>query len=153
PSSGPRGTLRSAPGSHLPADTSGLFIVIAGHLSAGEARQLATARRASGPAMVLLLAVSTWAAERPGAAVTGETDEASSILTAAGWRVATVTADTPLSVAWDMLNRSHMARGGPSATGPAGRAGPATGPDLDGGAQGGNGAPAASTATPPAEAV
>ncbi len=134
---------------HLPADTSGLFIVVAGHLSAGEARQLATTRQASGPAMALLLAVSTWAAERPGAAVTGETDEASRILTAAGWRVATVTADTPLSVAWDMLNRSHMARGGPGATGPAG---PATGPDPDGGAQGGNGAPPASTATPPAEA-
>ena len=50
----------------LPADTSGLFIVVAGHLSAGEARHLATARRASGPAMALLLAVSTWAAERPG---------------------------------------------------------------------------------------
>src|SRR5262249_61156404 len=107
---------------HLPADTSGLFIVVAGHLSAGEARQLATSRRASGPAMALLLAVSTWATERPGAAATGETDEASRILTAAGWRVATVTADTPLSVAWDMLNRSHMVRGGPGAVSPAGAA-------------------------------
>jgi hypothetical protein len=96
--------------------------------------------------MALLLAVSTWAAERPGAAVAGETDEASRVLTAAGWRVATVTADTPLSAAWDMLNRSHMARG------PWG-AGPAAGPGLGGtAADGGNGAPAASTATPPAGA-
>jgi uncharacterized protein (DUF58 family) len=130
----------------LPADTSGLFIVVAGHLSSGEARQLATARRASGPAMALLLAVSTWAAERPGSAATGETDEASRILTAAGWRVATVTADTPLSVAWDMLNRSHMVRGPRTA-------GPAAGPGPGGGATGGgNGASAASTATPPAGA-
>jgi uncharacterized protein (DUF58 family) len=144
---------------HLPADTSGLFIVVAGRLSAGEARQLATARRASGPAMALLLAVSAWADERPGAAATGETDEASRILTAAGWRVATVSADTPLNVAWDMLNRTHMARGGPGAASPAdaasaasmtSAAGPATTPGPDGGAQGGNGA--ANTATPPAEA-
>ena len=112
----------------------------------GEARQLATARRASGPAMALLLAVSTWAAERPGTAAAGETDEASRVLTAAGWRVATVTADTPLSMAWDMLNRSHMARG-PWA------AGPDAGPGLGGtAADSGNGAPAASTATPPAGA-
>jgi uncharacterized protein (DUF58 family) len=107
----------------LPMDTSGLFIVIAGHLTAGQARELATARRASGPAMALLLAVSTWAADRPGLAVPGETDGAARVLTAAGWRVATVTADMPLSVAWDVLNRTHLARGGPAAaaeaTGPA----------------------------------
>jgi len=133
--------------SQLPADTSGRFVVVAGHLSAGEARQLATARRATGPAMALLLAVSTWAAERPGTAVAGETEEASRVLTAAGWRVATVTADTPLGVAWDMLNRTHMVRGAPVAPGLA------IGPEPGGGAPGGgNGAPAASTATPPAGA-
>src|ERR1051326_2831607 len=37
----------------LPADTSGLFIVVAGHLTGGQARELAAARRASGPAMAL----------------------------------------------------------------------------------------------------
>jgi uncharacterized protein (DUF58 family) len=140
---------------HLPSDTSGLFIVVAGHLSAGEARQLATARRASGPAMALLLAVSSWTAERPGTALTGETEEAARILTAAGWRVATVTADTSLTVAWDMLNRSHAARGGPGMTGngpdPGGGAADGGSPD-GGGRDGGNGARAASTATPPAEA-
>ena len=44
------------------------------------------------------------------------------MLAAAGWRVATVTADMPLSVAWDVLNRTHLARGGPvngAATRPA----------------------------------
>src|SRR6266487_1752520 len=100
---------------HLPADTSGLFIVVAGHLTGGQARELATARRACGPAMALLLAVSTWTTERPGAAAGGETDDASRVLTAAGWRVATVTADTPLNAAWDMLNRGHSARGEPGA--------------------------------------
>src|SRR6266516_3834498 len=128
----------------LPSDASGLFIVIAGHLTGGQARELATARRASGPAMALLLAVSTWTTERPGAAVTGETDEASRILTAAGWRVATVTADTPLSVAWDMLNRSHMARGGPAA------AGAATGPGSGAAAAGSAVAGAATAAGSPA---
>jgi len=103
----------------LPADTSGLFIVIAGHLTAGQARELATARRASGPAMALLLAVSTWTADRPGRVASGETDEAARVLTAAGWRVATVTADMPLSVAWDVLNRTHLARGGPATAGAA----------------------------------
>src|SRR5215471_1845807 len=101
----------------LPADTSGLLIVIAGYLTAGQARELVAARRASGPAMALLLAVSTWAADRPDLAVPGETDEAARVLTAAGWRVATVTADMPLSVAWDVLNRTHLARGGPAAAG------------------------------------
>jgi len=98
----------------LPADASGLFIVIAGNLTAGQARELATARHASGPAMALLLAVSTWTTGRPGLAASGETDGAARVLAAAGWRVATVTADMPLSVAWDVLNRAHLARGGPA---------------------------------------
>jgi uncharacterized protein (DUF58 family) len=131
----------------LPADTSGLFIVIAGHLTGGQARELATARRASGPAMALLLAVSTWTAERPGAAAGGETDEASRVLTAAGWRVATVTADTPLNVAWDMLSRSHTARGEPGAA----NAGAV--PGAGGGSPGaGDGGPPAGGATTPAGA-
>src|SRR5262249_56019424 len=117
----------------LPADTSGLLIVIAGYLPAGRAGEFVAARRASGPAMALLLAVSSWTADRPGLAAAGETDEAASVLTAAGWRVATATADMPLSVAWDVLNRSHLARGAPAPAGAAreagapGVAGPATG--------------------------
>ena len=131
----------------LPADTSGLFIVVAGHMTGGQARELASARRASGPAMALLLAVSTWTTERPGAAVAAETDEASRVLTAAGWRVATVTADTPLSVAWDMLNRSHTARGEPG-TASAGAV-----PGAGGGSPGaGDGGPPAGGATTPAGA-
>ena len=133
----------------LPADTSGLFIVVAGHLTSGQARELATARRASGPAMALLLAVSTWAAERPGTAATAETDEAARVLTAAGWRVATVTADMPLTVAWDILNRTHLARGGPRAAAAAASAaaGPGTSPGTGNGPPtGGSGLPAAAGA-------
>jgi len=130
----------------LPMDASGMLIVIAGHLTASQARELATARRASGPAMALLLAVSTWASDRPGSAATGETDEASRVLTAAGWRVATVTASTPLTVAWDMLNRSHRARGEP---GPPAGAGAGPGADDDSPE---NGGPGAGTAGAPAGA-
>jgi len=39
---------------------SGLTIAVAGRMSAGAARQLAASRRAAGPAIALLLAVSTW---------------------------------------------------------------------------------------------
>src|SRR5262249_21123295 len=117
---------------HLPADTSGLFIVIAGHLTASQARELATARRASGPAMALLLAVSTWTADRPGLAVSGETDDAARGVTAAGWRGATGAAGVPLSVRWDVLNRPHLARGGPAAAGVA--TGPGAGATAAGGA-------------------
>jgi uncharacterized protein (DUF58 family) len=47
------------------ASGGGLLIVVAGRLSAVTARQLATSRRDGGPAIALLLAVSTWSA--PGA--------------------------------------------------------------------------------------
>jgi hypothetical protein len=57
----------------------------------------------------------------------------------------------PLTVAWDMLNRAHMSRGGPRMAG-AGSTTGAAGPEPDGRAPGGNGAPAGTTATPPAEA-
>jgi len=95
----------------LPKDSSGLFIAIAGHLTAGQARHLAVARHTAGPAMALLLAISSWTSDRPESWVPGETDEAAGILTAAGWRVVTVTADMPLGVAWEVLNRSRSAPG------------------------------------------
>jgi uncharacterized protein (DUF58 family) len=100
----------------LPKDNSGLLIAIAGHLTAGEAQQLAAARRTSGPAMALLLAISSWTGDRPGSGVPGETDEAAGILTAAGWRVVTVTAGMPLRAAWEILNRSYQTRSQPMAT-------------------------------------
>ncbi|HEX4660708.1 MAG TPA: DUF58 domain-containing protein [Streptosporangiaceae bacterium] len=42
----------------------GLTIAVAGRLSAGAARQLAASRRDAGPAIAVLLAVSTWASGR-----------------------------------------------------------------------------------------
>jgi uncharacterized protein (DUF58 family) len=107
----------------LPKDNSGLLIAITGHLTAAQARQLAATRHTSGPAMALLLAVSSWTSDRPANWIAGETDEAAGILTAAGWRVATVTADMPLTVAWEVLNRSYQARAQPPA--PAGPPAPA----------------------------
>jgi len=52
--------------------SSGLTIAVAGRLSAGTARQLAASRRDAGPAIALLLAVSTWGSS--GQAQGGPTD-------------------------------------------------------------------------------
>jgi uncharacterized protein (DUF58 family) len=103
--------IRTSPASTLiPAlahgwrGNSGLLIAVLGRISPEEARQLASARHSSGAALALLLAVSTWSGQRPSDRAAGETDAAASILAAAGWRVATITADTPLATAWEVLN-------------------------------------------------
>src|SRR5215471_7508952 len=87
-----------------PRGNSGLLIAVLGQISAEEARRLASARHSAGAPLALLLAVSTWSAEGPSDQIPGETDAAASVLAAAGWRVATVTADTPLTAAWERLN-------------------------------------------------
>jgi uncharacterized protein (DUF58 family) len=112
----------------LPKDNSGLLIAIAGHLTGAQARQLAATRHTSGPAMALLLAISSWTSDRPANWVAGETDEAASILTAAGWRVVTVTADMPLGAAWEVLNRSYQNHALPMP--PPGPPTPATSPPV-----------------------
>ena len=84
--------------------SNGLLIAVLGRISPEEARQLAAARHSAGAALALLLAVSTWSAQHPGDRMPGETDAAASVLAAAGWRVATITADTPLAAAWERLN-------------------------------------------------
>jgi hypothetical protein len=81
--------------------SSGLVVAVVGRLSPGVARQLAASRHDSGPAIALLLAVSTWAA--PGAGSPEETDQAAGILRAAGWRVARLEASTQLAVAWQQI--------------------------------------------------
>jgi uncharacterized protein (DUF58 family) len=116
----------------------GLLVLIAGRLTADQAREIASARREGLQGIALLLAVSTWAAlpaDQNGhgtgagpAAVAGpkgadsaasaaavaavaaaqppaETAAAEAVLRAAGWRVATVDAATPLAVAWQRLPR------------------------------------------------
>jgi hypothetical protein len=65
------------------------------------ARQLAASRHDSGPAIALLLAVSTWATPGPGS--DEETDQAAGILRAAGWRVARLDASTQLAIAWQQI--------------------------------------------------
>ena len=87
-----------------PRGNSGLLIAVLGQISAEEARRLASARHSAGAPLALLLAVSTWSAEGPSDQIPGETDAAASVLAAAGWRVATVTADMPLTAAWERLN-------------------------------------------------
>ena len=110
----------------LPKDNSGLLIAIAGHLTGAQARQLAATHHTSGPAMALLLAVSSWTSDRPANWIAGETDEAAGILTAAGWRVVTVTSDMPLGAAWEVLNRSYQGHIQPAP--PAASPTPATSP-------------------------
>jgi uncharacterized protein (DUF58 family) len=88
-----------------PRGSGGLLVAVMGRLTEAEARRLAAARSAGGAALAILLAVSSW---NPGAARgrgPAETETATSVLAAAGWRVTTVTAEVPLSAAWEMLNQ------------------------------------------------
>jgi uncharacterized protein (DUF58 family) len=112
-----------SPGLATLRGASGLIVAITGRLSAGAARQLAASRRDAGPAIAVLLAVSTWggpgadprfpaaetaagAGRSPGGPGAGETDQAAAILRAAGWRVACLDVTTPLAVAWQQLGLS-----------------------------------------------
>jgi uncharacterized protein (DUF58 family) len=79
----------------------GQLIAVVGRMSAEDARRLAASRRGNAPAMAMLLAVNGWASEEVTEQVAGTAD----ILSAAGWRVAVVTAGTPLATAWQQLHR------------------------------------------------
>ncbi len=81
------------------ATAGGQIIAILGLLTAGQARQLAEARRGTAPAMALLLV--------PGDHDYSEavTAAATQVLTAAGWRVATVTDSARLAAAWQELHQ------------------------------------------------
>jgi uncharacterized protein (DUF58 family) len=120
-----RGTELS-PGLAALRGASGLIIAVTGRLSPGAARQLAASRRDAGPAIALLLAVSTWSGTGPdqrgpagapdasaadpdrraGEPGLAETGQAAAILRAAGWRVACLDVNTPLAVAWQQLGLS-----------------------------------------------
>jgi uncharacterized protein (DUF58 family) len=112
--------------------SSGLVVAVTGRLTAGAARQLAASRRDAGPAIAVLLDVATWAspaaeprlgggaagrqAAAPGKPSLTETGQATAILRAAGWRVATLDASTPLAIAWQQLALfSATAPGSPAA--------------------------------------
>jgi uncharacterized protein (DUF58 family) len=97
----------------LPRGSSGLLVAVAGHLTDRQARQLAAARHSGGPAMALLLSVSTWALEQGRSDMTAQTKSAAGILAAAGWRVVTVTAGMPVSAAWEALSHTYEGLGVP----------------------------------------
>jgi hypothetical protein len=63
--------------------------------------------------MALLLAVSTWAGGRAAQDPAQETDGPAGVLRAAGWRVATITANTSLTTAWDRLRATSSLLGAP----------------------------------------
>ena len=89
------------PGAAALAHAGGQLIAVLGRLSAEDARHLAASRRGNAPAMALLLTVGAWASD----AVPEDTARTAQILTAAGWRVALVSAGTPLATAWQQLHR------------------------------------------------
>jgi uncharacterized protein (DUF58 family) len=98
-----RGSQLTAGLDRVAGGTGGLLVVVAGRLSVDEARRLAAGRRDSGPAMAIVLAVSTWITRPPGDPA--EADAAAGVLRAAGWRVATVAAGTPVTEAWQRLGQ------------------------------------------------
>ena len=79
----------------------GQLIAVAGRLSAEDAAQLAAARRGNAPAMALLLAVPAWTS----GGTCQDAVRSAEILSAAGWRIAVATADTPLTAAWQQLHQ------------------------------------------------
>jgi uncharacterized protein (DUF58 family) len=89
------------PGAAALAQAGGQLIAVLGRLSAEDASHLAASRRGNAPAMALLLKVGAWGSDL----VPEETARTTQILTAAGWRVALVSASTPLATAWQQLHR------------------------------------------------
>ncbi len=115
----------------IPRGNSGLLVAILGNLSPDQARQVAAARSTGGPALAMLLSVSSWLGDRQPEGLAMRADTSAGILAAAGWRVVTVTADMPLSTIWEELCHSQQVRsapsarsGGPPPGGPAGNGQP-----------------------------
>ncbi len=109
--------------SALRASGGGLIVAVLGRVTAADARRLAACRREAGPAIAVLLAVSTWGAAPPAGdqaadgqqrAIEAETGPAAAVLRSAGWRVACLGSGTPLPAAWLELARftQHASRGG-----------------------------------------
>jgi uncharacterized protein (DUF58 family) len=99
------GTDLAAGLSAVAPQASGLFIVVAGRLSGAQAKSLVASHRPGTPALALLLAVSSWEQGQRQAGAPDGTEEATAVLTAAGWRVTTVRSDTPLAAAWERLHQ------------------------------------------------
>jgi len=87
----------------------GQIIAVLGYLTDEQARELATTRRGTTPAMALVLAQGGLGVREQAAAVQA--------LTAAGWRAVLVTDDVQLPSAWQQLHRMpSAARVAPSAS-------------------------------------
>jgi uncharacterized protein (DUF58 family) len=86
----------------------GLFIVVAGRLTSAQAKSLVASHRPGTPALALLLAVSSWEPGQRHAGGADGTEDATAVLTAAGWRVTTLRADTPLAAAWERLHQAPV---------------------------------------------
>jgi uncharacterized protein (DUF58 family) len=97
----PSRDISLVPGAAALAQAGGQLIAVLGRLSAEDASHLAASRRGNAPAMALLLKVGAWGSDL----VPEETARTTQILTAAGWRVALVSASTPLATAWQQLHR------------------------------------------------
>jgi hypothetical protein len=95
--------------------TGGQLIAVLGSLTAGQARELAQARRGTAPGLALILAEDErMGGEGRGAAVSAR------VLIGAGWRVAHVPDPARLAAAWQELHRG-------GAVGPVGSVGPVGG--------------------------
>jgi uncharacterized protein (DUF58 family) len=92
----------------IPRGSTGLLVAVLGQLTPLQARQLTTVRHSGGPAMALVLAVSSWIADRPRHDTSGQDATTAGILAAAGWRVVTVSAGMPVSAAWEALSRTQQ---------------------------------------------
>ena len=97
----PSREISLVPGAAALTHAGGQLIAVLGRLSAEDARILAASRRGNAPAMALMVAAWSWTSD----AVPEETTRTAEILAAAGWRVAVVTASTPLAAAWQQLHR------------------------------------------------
>jgi uncharacterized protein (DUF58 family) len=106
----------------------GQLIAVVGRMSAEDATQLAGARRGNSPGMALVLAVSAWTPASAVQEIPADAARAAQILTAAGWRVAVVTAASQLTIAWQQL---HKPADRPLLVGTAPAVSPASTPSLD----------------------
>jgi uncharacterized protein (DUF58 family) len=97
----PSAEVGIAAGTTALAHAGGQLIAVLGRMSADDARQLAASRRGNAPAMALLFTVSSW----PTDVIPDDTARTGQILAAAGWRVTTMNASTPLALAWQQLHR------------------------------------------------
>jgi uncharacterized protein (DUF58 family) len=88
----------------LRASSRGQVIAVTGILSPGQARLLAASHRGTAPAMAVMIDGLQWNSGRAARGGPVGATAARDILVAAGWRVAVVTAGTPLSAAWQELH-------------------------------------------------